>query len=52
MKELETAVTTLAQQQRKSKVLENSGPYASMVGVVLIGIGLMAYLNGWQKIER
>ncbi|ERS96974.1 hypothetical protein HMPREF1624_06301 [Sporothrix schenckii ATCC 58251] len=23
-------------------------PYASMVGVVLIGMGLMAYLNGWQ----
>jgi hypothetical protein len=23
-------------------------PYASMVGVVLIGMGIMAYLNGWQ----
>ncbi|KAK5656372.1 hypothetical protein OQA88_4752 [Cercophora sp. LCS_1] len=23
-------------------------PYASMIGVVLIGMGLMAYLNGWQ----
>ncbi|KAL7900666.1 hypothetical protein HDV63DRAFT_288522 [Trichoderma sp. SZMC 28014] len=23
-------------------------PYASMIGVVLIGMGLMAYINGWQ----
>ncbi|KAK1758684.1 vacuolar protein sorting-associated protein 64 [Echria macrotheca] len=23
-------------------------PYASMIGVVLFGMGLMAYLNGWQ----
>jgi DNA repair exonuclease SbcCD ATPase subunit len=51
IKELENAVSTLTQ-QRKPNMLENSGPYASMVGVVLLGIGLMAYLNGWQKIER
>ncbi|GAM41298.1 hypothetical protein TCE0_042r14320 [Talaromyces pinophilus] len=51
IKELENAVTTLTQ-QRKPNMLETSGPYASMVGVVLLGIGLMAYLNGWQKIER
>lgn len=24
-------------------------PYASMLGVVLIGMGLMAYINGWQS---
>ncbi|EFX01927.1 cytoplasm to vacuole targeting protein [Grosmannia clavigera kw1407] len=23
-------------------------PYASMVGVVLLGVGLMAYINGWK----
>ncbi|KAF7561377.1 hypothetical protein G7046_g2760 [Stylonectria norvegica] len=23
-------------------------PYASMLGVVLVGMGLMAYINGWQ----
>lgn len=51
IKELENTVSSLTQ-QRKPNMLENSGPYASMVGVVLIGIGLMAYLNGWQKIER
>lgn len=31
-------------------------PYASMLGVVLIGMGMMAYINGWQapppRIER
>ena len=28
--------------------LAQSVPYASMIGVVLLGMGLMAYLNGWQ----
>lgn len=27
-------------------------PYASMLGVVLIGMGLMAYINGWQPQPR
>ena len=27
-------------------------PWASMVGVVLIGVGLMTYLNRWQGAER
>jgi hypothetical protein len=29
--------------------LEAGLPYASMLGVVLIGMGLMAYINGWQS---
>ncbi|CAL8576159.1 hypothetical protein XPA_002051 [Xanthoria parietina] len=29
-----------------------SAPYVSMVGVVLIGVGIMTWLNGWQKVER
>ncbi|KAL8839592.1 MAG: hypothetical protein Q9170_001696 [Blastenia crenularia] len=29
-----------------------SAPYVSMVGVVLIGVGIMTWLNGWQKGER
>lgn len=33
-------------------LLYHSTPYASMLGVVLIGMGLMAYMNGWQKVER
>lgn len=28
--------------------LQASVPFASMLGVVIIGMGLMAYLNGWQ----
>jgi hypothetical protein len=35
-------------------LLYHATPYASMLGVVLIGMGLMAYLNGWQppKVDR
>lgn len=29
-------------------LVATSVPYASMLGVVLIGMGLMAYINGWQ----
>ncbi len=29
-------------------LLYHGAPYASMLGVVLIGMGVMAYLNGWQ----
>ncbi|KAF1809912.1 hypothetical protein P152DRAFT_476045 [Eremomyces bilateralis CBS 781.70] len=28
---------------------ESATPYASMLGVVLIGVGLMAWMNNWQK---
>ena len=34
------------------EVMVQSAPYVSVIGVVLIGVGLMAWLNGWQKIER
>jgi hypothetical protein len=35
-------------------LLYHATPYASILGVVLIGMGLMAYLNGWQgaKVDR
>ncbi|KAL8664479.1 MAG: hypothetical protein Q9202_003029 [Teloschistes flavicans] len=33
-------------------VAVHSAPYVSMVGVVLIGVGIMTWLNGWQKVER
>ncbi|KAI6085280.1 hypothetical protein F4821DRAFT_152575 [Hypoxylon rubiginosum] len=40
----------------RDQKLANSIPYASMIGVVLIGMGLMAYINGWEtqppKLER
>lgn len=34
------------------EVLMQSAPYVSALGVVLIGIGMMAYLNSWQKTDR
>ncbi|KAL2065805.1 hypothetical protein VTL71DRAFT_3475 [Oculimacula yallundae] len=48
-----SAVSTLARPSG-NPVLYHATPYASMVGVVFIGMGLMAYLNGWQppKAER
>ncbi|KAK2609155.1 hypothetical protein QQS21_002237 [Conoideocrella luteorostrata] len=40
----------------RDQSLQAGLPYASMIGVVLIGMGLMAYINGWQapppRIER
>jgi hypothetical protein len=33
-------------------LLQQSAPYASMLGVVLFGMGLMAYINGWQKVDK
>lgn len=35
-------------------LLYHSTPYVSMFGIVMIGMGLMAYLNGWQppKVDR
>lgn len=45
------ASTAIAQWQRRH-YLEEASPYASMLGVVLLGVGLMAYLNGWQKMDK
>ncbi|KAK4168781.1 vacuolar protein sorting-associated protein 64 [Cladorrhinum sp. PSN259] len=45
------AAGALALQGQDPK-LSNTLPYASMIGVVLIGMGLMAYLNGWQPKSR
>lgn len=33
---------------KHDQLLANSLPYASMLGVVLLGMGIMAYINGWQ----
>lgn len=47
---------SMDQGSRPRQHLEASLPYASALGVVLIGMGLMAYLNGWQgppsRVER
>jgi hypothetical protein len=50
-KELDAAATAFATQHRRN-FLEEASPYASMFGVVLLGVGLMAYLNGWQKMDK
>lgn len=34
--------------KKQGALLAQSLPYASMIGVVLFGMGLMAYINGWQ----
>lgn len=39
-----------AQRSRTREQLVHSAPYASIIGVVLLGVGMMAYLNGWQKV--
>lgn len=50
---LEQAVATvLKERQSGGDSLGQSAPYVSMLGVVLIGVGLMAYLNSWQKTEK
>lgn len=44
--------TVLRENHRSGDITAQSAPYVSMVGVVLIGVGLMAYLNSWQKGDR
>ena len=45
---------TLSRPPEGQSLAYHSAPYASMIGVVLVGMGLMAYLNGWQppKVDR
>ena len=67
MAELERTVSTALQEASKSQrwgrnsrgwsgngesAMMQGAPYASMVGVVLIGVGIMTWLNGWQRGER
>ena len=49
-RELERTLSNVLQQQRPSEHgrIAQSAPYVSMVGVVLIGVGIMTWLNGWQ----
>ena len=50
---LERAVATVLRDRGENPdVFAQSAPYVSMLGVVLIGVGLMAYLNSWQKSEK
>lgn len=49
---LEHAISSVLQEHNQADRLAQSAPYASMLGVVLLGVGLMAYLNSWQKVDR
>jgi len=52
---LQQAVTTILQQQQQQpdgEVPAHYAPYVSMMGVVLLGVGIMAYLNSWQKVDK
>lgn len=51
-KEMDAAATAMATAWRRRQFLHDTSPYASMVGVVLLGVGIMAYLNGWQRLEK
>lgn len=49
---LEQAVASvLSQTQNGQSIPVQSAPYISMLGVVLIGVGVMAYLNSYKKGE-
>lgn len=50
-----STVSTLSRRPTdRDPLLYHATPYASMLGVVMIGMGIMAYLNGWQppKVDR
>ncbi|KAL5621887.1 hypothetical protein BROUX41_005832 [Berkeleyomyces rouxiae] len=47
-----TATGNRQQQQNRGQALSKSLPYASVVGVVILGVGVMAFINGWQPHPR
>lgn len=50
---LERAMATVMRDSHaQGDLTAQSAPYVSMLGVVLIGVGLMAYLNSWQKGDK
>ncbi|KAJ5130571.1 uncharacterized protein N7515_006610 [Penicillium bovifimosum] len=51
-KAIDAAAAGFATQRRQHSYVGEASPYASMFGVVLLGVGLMAYLNGWQKMDK
>ena len=51
--QLERALAVvLRDSNSRDEMFAQTAPYASMLGVVLLGVGLMAYLNSWQKTEK
>lgn len=51
--DLQNAVTSMLQQQQNGGTIQGQyAPYLPMMSVVLIGVGIMAYLNSWQKVDK
>lgn len=51
--QLERAMATILRDSSGDpNAMAQSAPYVSMLGVVLIGVCAMAYLNSWQKAEK
>lgn len=51
--QLERAMATILRDNSGDpNAMAQSAPYVSMLGVVLIGVCAMAYLNSWQKAEK
>ena len=51
--QLERAMATILRDSSgDANAMAQSAPYVSMLGVVLIGVCAMAYLNSWQKAEK
>jgi hypothetical protein len=48
----EDSTSNVTTSLQRRQYLEEASPYASIFGVVLLGVGLMAYLNGWQKLDK
>jgi hypothetical protein len=46
------AVARLSKEQTLLLRKQSGAPYASLLGVVVLGVGLMAVINNWQRGER
>lgn len=45
-------ISSSSRLEKNERSAELAMPYLSMVGVLLVGVGIMTWLNGWQKGER
>ena len=50
--QFQNSPTGMVKTEEKRSMMKESVPYVSIVGVVVIGVSIMAILNNWQKGER
>lgn len=51
--DLHNVMASMLQQQQNDGAMQGQyAPYLPMMSVVLIGVGIMAYLNSWQKVDK